>query len=81
MSTATLLLCCRGLDLAAAPCSGLAVVGRVEPGAKPLGVERGEGVAGAVHATRAVAAPNDRDELASLLMVVSRGELDERLLR
>jgi hypothetical protein len=42
---------------------------------------RREHVTGAVHATRAVAATDDRDELAGLLIVVGRDELDQWLLR
>jgi hypothetical protein len=50
-------------------------------GAEALGVDGGQGVAGAVHAASAVAAPDDRDQLACLLVVVGGGELAERLLR
>jgi hypothetical protein len=48
---------------------------------KAFRVERGEGVRGAVHAPSAVASTDDRDELAGLLIVIRRDELDERLLR
>src|SRR5579884_3336418 len=50
-------------------------------GSKVFCVYRGEGVAGAVHPSSAVAATDHRDELVGLLVIVGRDELDQRLLR
>jgi hypothetical protein len=53
----------------------------VELDAEVFGIDRGERVAGAVHATAAIAAADDRDELVRLVVVVSGEELGQRLLR
>jgi hypothetical protein len=60
--------------------------GMVDPlvvglGSEAFDVERGKDVAGAVHSPPAVAAADYGDELSGLLVIVSRDELDQRLLR
>ena len=52
----------------------------VDLGSEAFGVDRGEGVTGAIHPPPAVAATDDGDELACVLVVVGGDELDERLL-
>ena len=51
----------------------------VELGSKAFGVDGWEGV-DAIHASPSVAATDDCDELAGLLVAVGRDELDQRLL-
>src|SRR5438105_136738 len=53
----------------------------VDLGSKVVFVEDREGFAGGVHTPAAVAATNDGDQFASLLIVVGGDELDQRLLR
>ena len=54
------------------PCAGMVDALAVDLGSKAVCVDRGEGVAGAVHAASAVAAADDGDELA----VNAQGWLD-----
>ena len=66
-------------DLVPGPGMGDTLV--VDLGSKVVFVEDREGFAGGVHTPAAVAATNDGDQFASLLIVVGGDELDQRLLR